>query len=150
VAQVVEHLPSNCEVLSSNSSTGKKKKRGERGRERGREIYRERESAVLGLNSGLHAYYTGALLCEPSIQSFLEIGSCFLPRLWSSYFKFPAITVMTGMHYHAQLVFLLRWVLQAFFCLGWPETTILLISHNFFLPGMSWNHNPPDLSLSSN
>jgi hypothetical protein len=30
VAQVVEHLPINCEALSSNSNTAKKKKKKER------------------------------------------------------------------------------------------------------------------------
>jgi hypothetical protein len=38
----------------------------------------------------------------------LELGSCFLFRPWSSYCRVSAVTGMTGMHHHAQLL-PLRW-----------------------------------------
>jgi hypothetical protein len=64
----------------------------------------------------------------PSALVILEIGSCFLPRLlW---------TVILQLLLAQQVCT----VTPNFFLLGWGLA--------IFLPGMSCNHDPPDLSLS--
>jgi hypothetical protein len=74
---------------------------------------------------------TWAMPLVTFVLVILEIRSCFCPG-WPgpqlSYFTLPTITGMTGVCHHAKLF------------------STEMRSHTF-LPGLSWNYDPPDFDL---
>jgi hypothetical protein len=118
---------------------------------------------ISAFNSGLWACYTGALLLESFIQPFfaLVIGDRVSFFAHADLDHNLMVCHRTTDHNpwlsHQAQLFLLRWGLKTdFFGLGWPGTTILLISishivystafrywlrwesHELFCPGWSW------------
>lgn len=107
------------------------------------------------LNSGIYTCKAGTLPLKLLFQPFLLWLFCFgyfglaffpcCPGQWSSYLSFPLVVEWQECATMLRF-FQLRWALTNFCCLGWPGTSILLIStshmaqHNSQVPPCPTSH----------